>query len=110
MADESPDLRWLTERIDRNHAETTADIARLEKQVATIPASMEHYVLQRVYDADEKRRTAEREADRARITALEAHDTSQAASGRTWIIGVGLAVVGAVLGYIGQIMQAKGHG
>lgn len=110
MADETPaELRWLTERIDRNHAETSADIARLETQVAGIPASMERYVLQRVYDADEKRRTAEREADRGRIAQLEANDTTQAAGGRAWVIGVGLAVVGALLGYISQVMQARGH-
>jgi hypothetical protein len=110
VADETnPDLRWLIERIDRNHAETTADIAKLDAQVAGIPASMERYVLQRVYDADERRRAAERDDDRGRIKRLEDNDTSKAAGGKAWVIGIGLAVVGAALGYISQVMQARGH-
>ncbi|WP_285636792.1 hypothetical protein [Actinoallomurus iriomotensis] len=104
-----PDIRWLVERIDRNHAETAGDIAELKVQVAAIPAAMDRYVLAEVYRADERRRDAERDADRAQIKALQATDSSQAASGKAWVLGIALMVGGAVLGYIGQIMQAKGH-
>lgn len=109
MADEStPDLHWLVERIDRNHAETSADIAKLEAQVTAIPAAMDRYVLAQVYEADEKRRTAEREADRAQIKALQANDTSQAASGKAWVLGIGLAFVGAAFGFVAQLLNARG--
>ncbi|MGI5232852.1 hypothetical protein [Actinoallomurus sp. CA-142502] len=109
MADENAELRLLRERIDRNHAETSADIARVEAQVAAIPASMDRYVLAQVYDADEKRRAAERDADRARIKALETTDTTQAANGKAWLIGISLMIGGAALGYISQLMQARGR-
>lgn len=108
MTDASPDLRLLSERMERNHAETSANIARIETQVAGIPASMERYVLQRVYDADERRRAAERDDDRGRIKRLEDNDTSQAAGGRAWILGLGLAAAGAVFGFIAQVMNARG--
>jgi hypothetical protein len=109
VADESnADLRWLTERIDRNHAETTADIARLEAQVTGIPASLERYVLQRVYDADERRRAAERDDDRGRIKRLEDNDTSKASGNRTWLLGLVQTVVGVALGVVAAYLTARG--
>ncbi len=102
MSDEYPsDLRWLVERIDRNHAETTADIARLEARVEAIPSAMDRYVLQRVYEA-------ERDADRGRIKRLEETDTSDRANGRSWVLGLVLAVVGAACGVLAQLLIAKG--
>jgi hypothetical protein len=107
VADEttSPDLRWL---VERNHAETTSAIADLRAQVAAIPAAMDRYVLAQVYEADEKRRGAEREADRLRFERLETNDNTQAAGGRAWVLGIGLAAVGAVFGWIAQVMTARG--
>lgn len=112
MSDEKslPDLRWIIERIDRNHAEATADMARLEKQVAAIPASMDRYVLAQVYDAREKAREAERDADRARIKRIEDDDTSKASGNRTWLLGLAQAAFGAALGLLGAYLLAKGHG
>lgn len=101
MTDESPDLRWLTERIDRNHAETAADIAELKTAVSGIPAAMERYVLQRVYDADEKRRDAEREADRAQLAELKNVADTKTREVRTAVLAgisaVAAAIVVAVL-------------
>jgi hypothetical protein len=110
LSDETtPDLRWLVERIDRNHAERTADIARLEAQVAGIPASMERYVLQRVYDADERRREAERDDDRGRIKRLEENDQSKASGNRSWLLGLAQTAFGALLALVGAYLMSKGH-
>lgn len=94
-------MRWLVERIDRNHAETTADIAELKTVVAGIPAAMDRYVLVKVYEADERAREI-------RFARLEDHDKTQTAGGKAWLLGIGLAVLGAVLGWLAQIMQARG--
>lgn len=101
VADESSDLRWLTERIDRHYAETAADIAELKTAVASIPVAMDRYVLQRVYEADEKAREV-------RFKHLEDNASSTRASGRAWVLGIGLTAVGVVFGWLAQILQARG--
>jgi hypothetical protein len=50
-----------------------------------------------------------RDADRARIKRLEDGDTSDRAHGKSWVIGIGLAVVGAGLGVLAQLLNARGH-
>lgn len=102
------ELRWLAERVDRNHAETTGAIAELKAQVAGIPAAMDRYVPQRVYDADERRRAAERDADDRRFKRLEDTDTTQAAGRHSWVIGIGLALIGTACGVLSQLMTARG--
>jgi hypothetical protein len=104
----SPDLRWLIERIDRNHAETTADIAKLDVQVAAIPVAMDRYVLAQVYDAREKTREAERDADRARIKRLEDDDTSKATGNRTWLLGLAQMVLSIALSSIATVLLMRG--
>lgn len=112
MSDESspPELRWIIERIDRNHAETTADIAKLDAQVAIIPMAMDRYVLARVYEADEKAREAREGALAARITRIEQDDTSKATGNRNWLLGLAQVIVAVALGVVAGLLTAKGHG
>lgn len=112
MSDESnpPDLRWLIERIDRNHAETCADMAKLEMQVAAIPAAMDRYVLARVYEAKEETRDAREKAQDERIKQLQDNDTSKATGARNWLYGLAQTAFGVALGLVGAYLTAKGHG
>jgi hypothetical protein len=104
VTDESspPDLRWLIERIDRNHRETTTSIAKLEAQLATFAATFDRYVLMRVYEA-------ERDADRARIKRLEDDDTSKSTGNRNWLLSLSQTVVGVVLGLAAGILTKGSH-
>lgn len=102
------DSRWVVERIDRYYAEHGADIAELKAAVAGLPAAMDRYVLQREYDADERRREIERAADDRRLNALEEHRSARAANSKAWILGIGLAALGALFGWLAQILQARG--
>lgn len=108
MADEaSPDMRWLVERIDRNHSETTADIARLEAQFVTTSAILDRYVLVQVYDAREKARDAREEARDARIKRIDEDVTAKARGVRAAL----LAAVGAVASAVGiEIINAVTRG
>lgn len=109
MADEtSPDLRWLVERIDRNHAETTADMARLEKQVAAIPASMDRYVLAQVYEAHEQAREVRDKAQDDRIKRLEDSDTSKTSGNRAWLLGLAQMVLSVALSAAATILITRG--
>lgn len=99
---QTPDLRWLAERVDRNHAETTADIADLKAAIAAIPAAMDRYVLQRVYDADQ--RTSD-----ARFKRLEDAEAGSRAQGRSWVLGIAMAIIGAAAGICAQLLTARGH-
>ena len=65
----------LERLIERNHAETGQDIARLEAQHATnhaaLVAQLDRYLLTQVYDADERARRARDDARDERIKRLE---------------------------------------
>jgi hypothetical protein len=103
-----PDLRWLIERIDRNHAETSADIAKLDAQVAGIPAAMDRYVLAQVYDAREEAREAREQARDARIKRLEDEDTSKATGNRAWLLSLAQMVLSIALSSIATILLVRG--
>lgn len=109
MSDAStpPDLRWL---IERNHAEVSADIAKLDAQVAAIPAVMDRYVMARVYEADEKAREARESARDERIKRLEDDDTSKTRGVRATWMGAAGAIVSAVgLEALHAFMRGSGH-
>jgi hypothetical protein len=110
VSDESspPELRWIIERIDRNHAETTADIAKLEMQVAAIPVAMDRYVLARVYEADEKARDVRRDAQDARLKRLEDEDSSKSTGNRAWLLGLAQMVLSIALSSIATVLLMKG--
>lgn len=71
----SDDVSALERLIERNHAETGADIARLEAQQANnhaaIIAQLDRYLLTRVYEADERTRQTRDAARDDRIQRLE---------------------------------------
>lgn len=108
MSDET-DLRWLVERLDRTHAETSANIARLETQVAGIPASMDRYVRADVYEARERARDAREESRDGRIKRLEDTDTTKTTGNRVWLLGLVQTAFGVVLGLLGAYLVSKGH-
>jgi hypothetical protein len=83
---------------------TLAEVGRLaDRNEEDIKAIRGDYLLRAVYDADERGREA-------RFRRLEDTDNSQAAGRHSWVIGIGLAAVGAVLGFVSQILTARGHG
>lgn len=111
MADESPaDLRWLVERIDRNHKETTADIARLEAQFVSASASLDRYVLAQVYDAREKARDAREEGRDARIKRIEEDGTAKTRGVRTaWLAAAGAIASTVGIEVINAVTRGTGH-
>lgn len=102
------DLRWIIERIDRNHAETIADMARLEQQVAAIPASMDRYVLAQVYEAREEARNAREQARDARIKRIEDDDTSKSTGNRAWLLGLAQMVLSIALSSAATVLLMRG--
>lgn len=79
-----------------------SDIDRHEAELRELRAALRsEYVLREVY-------RAERDDDRRRIQRLEDHDTSQVAGGRAWVLGIGLALVGALCGILAQLITARG--
>jgi hypothetical protein len=105
-----PDLRWLVERIDRNHHETTADIARLEAQLAVDSAALDRYVLARVYEADEKAREARESARDARIKRIEEDSTAKVRGIRTaWLAAAGAVVSTIGIEIINAVTRGTGH-
>jgi hypothetical protein len=103
-------LRWLVERIDRNHAETTADIAKLDAQVAAIPAVMDRYVLSRVYEADEKAREAREGARDARIKRIEDDGSNKTRGVRSaWLAGISATASAVLIESVNALMRSGGH-
>jgi hypothetical protein len=105
-----PDMRWLVERIDRNHQETTADIARLEAQFVTTSAILDRYVLAQVYDARETARDAREEARDARIKRIEGDVTAKARGVRAaWLAAVGAVASAVGIEVINAVTRGTGH-
>lgn len=111
MADE-PSNRELENLIKRNHADNRDDVldlkTQLTREVSTLVAQLQQYVLREVYDADKRALAAREQAIHARFARLEADaeiDRREAAShhrtNRTlfWTVAGGMlaAVVTVVL-------------
>lgn len=81
MADEQPTLWEVRRTLERNHHETSADIADLKAQNArdltTIVERLERYVLQAVYEADKRAAEISHQATLERIARVEAQNESQ---------------------------------
>lgn len=118
----NPDLRWLTERIDRHYAEQSADIAELKTAIAGIPASLERYVLERVYVADEHARQAREQAREERLQRLEEaakdeqkrRDEDRTANRRMLRSAIVVAVFGVVstvvsAALVAALVKGSGH-
>lgn len=106
MADE-PTPSELARLIERNHKETSADIAELKTQSArdiqTLIQQMERYVLAKVYEVEMR-------AFGARIQRMEDNESSN----RRWRLGLLAATLAAVLGAIvtvvGTVLTSGGAG
>jgi hypothetical protein len=111
VSDESspPDLRWLVERIDLNHRETTSSMAKLEVQLAASVAQLDRYVLWRVYEADQKARDIRDVAQDERTKRLEDADTSKTEGNRNWLRGLGQTLVGAALAVLAAWLTKGTH-
>ena len=102
-----PDLRWV---LERNHAETSADIARLEAQIAGIPVQMERYVLAQVYEARERARDAREDARDARIKRIEDDDSAKVRGVRTaWLAAAGAIASTIGVEVINAVTRGTGH-
>lgn len=112
---DEPSTGELERLIERNHRETSADILDLKSQltgnVSTLLAQFDRYVLAAVYEADEHRRKAERDADRERVTKLdevveeertkrEAEQTANRRMYKSAILVAALSVVTMVVGSV----------
>lgn len=104
----------LERLIERNRAETAADIARLETQQANnhadIISQLDRYLLTKVYEADERARAAQNQARDARIQRLEEdakedrkRREEEATANRRMLRS---AIVVAVLGVISTVVSA----
>ena len=111
MADESlPELRWLVERIDRNHRETTTDIARLEAQFIASGAVLDRYVLTVVYEAREGARDAREQARDARVKRLEEDATAKSRSVRNaWLAATGAVASTVGIEVLNAVTRGTGH-
>ena len=110
MDESLPEMRWLVERIDRNHHETTADIARLEAQFMSASAALDRYVLARVYEADEKAREARENARDARIKRIEEDDTAKVRGVRTaWLAAAGAIASTVGIEVLNAVTRGTGH-
>ncbi len=83
-------------------------LAEAWRAIDDLRAAQRDLLRRDVYEADKRTLAAERDDARRRFTQLENNDTTQTASGRAWVLGIGLAVIGAALGWLAQIMQARG--
>lgn len=111
MSEQSTGLERL---IERNHAETGQDIARLEAQQATnhsaVIAQLDRYLLTQVYEANERARLARDDSRDERIKRLEksAEDEQKRreedrAQNRRMLRS---AIVVMVLGIVGTVISA----
>lgn len=103
MADE-PSPRELERLISRNHAETSADILDLKSQltanVTTLIGQFDKYVLAKVYEADERARTAVNDALSERLKKVEDEQTTNRRGKNTALVMAGVAVLGAAAGAV----------
>jgi hypothetical protein len=103
-------MRWLVERIDRNHRELSTSVAKLEAQLVTAAAALDRYVLAQVYDARETARDAREEARDARIKRIEEDDTAKVRGVRAaWLAAAGAIVSTIGIEVINAVTRGTGH-
>lgn len=110
MDESLPEMRWLVERIDRNHSEMSTALAKLEAQFVTASGHMDRYVLTQVYDAREKARDAREEARDARVKRLEEDDTANRRGVRTaWLAAAGAVASTVGIEVLNAVTRGTGH-
>lgn len=113
MADE-PTPSELARLIERNHRETSADIAELKAQSSrdtqTLQALQQQYLLVKVYEADQRTQTALHEAFSHRLESLEEKHEAHQRTNRLLFWTVAATVLGAVITVVLTVVLTKGGG